>query len=148
MTIKGFELMDATVMEIGKFSILWNRFEHDWCSNNCNPAKIKAIANIIQLSTEAQAQLAQVINKRRHWFDQLEMDYIRDSLHPEHARGSTEDDMELMRKFLAQSGTEPCGCLLVVNRIRNNLMHGIKMIEELDGQIELFQAANAVLESI
>lgn len=149
MQIKGFELIDSTVMEIGKFSILWNKFEHDWCGNNCNPAKIKEIANITRLSTEAQAQLARVINKRRSWFDQLEMDYIRDSLHPENAHGSTEDDIELMRKFLEQSGDKlPCGCLLVINRIRNNLMHGIKMIEELDGQIELFRAANAVLESI
>ena len=27
-------------------------------------------------------------------------------------------------------------------------MHGMKHIEELDGQIKLFRAANAVLESI
>lgn len=40
------------------------------------------------------------------------------------------------------------GCLLVLHRIRNNLMHGMKLLEGLDGQIELFRAATAVLESI
>lgn len=149
MQIKGFELQDPTVMEIGKFAILWNQFEHDWCNNNCNPAKIKEIANSIQMSTEKQTAFAKVLNRRREWFDQLEMDYVRESLHPENARGSSEKDMELMRDFLMQTGNElSCGCLLVIHRIRNNLMHGLKMIEELDGQIELFRAANAVLENI
>ena len=41
-----------------------------------------------------------------------------------------------------------CGCLLVIHRLRNNLMHGLKLIEELNEQLTLFQAANEVLESI
>lgn len=54
-----------------------------------------------------------------------------------------------MRQFIEQSGDELArGCLLVLHRIRNNLMHGMKLLEELDGQIELFQAATAVLESV
>lgn len=57
--------------------------------------------------------------------------------------------MEIMCQFIEQTGDELTrGCFLVIHRIRNNLMHGIKLLEELDGQIELFRAANAVLESI
>lgn len=41
-----------------------------------------------------------------------------------------------------------CGCLLVIYRIRNNLMHGLKMVEELNNQLKLFKAVNGVLESI
>ena len=149
MTIKGFEVMDATVMEIGKFSILWNCFERDWCDNNCNPAKIKSIVDWLHIDQEKQACLASVLNERRLWFEQLEIDYVRDSLHPGNARASTEEDMQVMRRFLAQEGDElTCGCLLVIYRIRNNLMHGLKLIKELDGQIVLFRAANDVLESI
>ena len=96
-----------------------------------------------------QAQFADVLNKRRNWFGQLEIDYVRDSLHPGNARASTEVDMQMMRQFLAQEGDALLyGCLLVIYRIRNNLMHGIKLLEELDGQIELFRAANNVLENI
>ena len=40
------------------------------------------------------------------------------------------------------------GCLLAIYRIRNNLMHGLKMVEQLNDQFELFQAVNDVLESI
>ncbi len=96
-----------------------------------------------------QAYFAQVLNERRNWFGQLEIDYVRDSLHPGNSRASTEDDMQIMRQFLAQEGDDLlCGCLLVIYRIRNNLMHGIKLLEELDGQIELFRAANDVLDNI
>ena len=98
---------------------------------------------------EKQAQLAKELNKRRNWFDQLEMDYVRDSLHPGNARVSKDADMQVMKQFLEQKGDDLLyGCLLVIYRIRNNLMHGIKLLEELDGQIELFRAANDVLENI
>lgn len=56
---------------------------------------------------------------------------------------------DVMRQFITQSeGELTRGCLLVLHRIRNNLMHGMKLLEGLDGQIELFRAATAVLESI
>lgn len=149
MLIKGYDLQEATVLEVGKFAILWNWFERYWCDNNCNPKKIKSITKIIPVDTERQAHLAEVLNKRRHWFGQLEMDYIRDSLHPGNAKASREEDMTVMRQFIEQSGDELTrGCLLVLHRIRNNLMHGMKLLEELDGQIELFRAATAVLESV
>ncbi len=149
MLIKGCDLQNKTVLEIGKFSILWNCFEHDWCGNKCNPDRIKSISKTIQVDMAKQAYFAQVLNERRNWFGQLEIDYVRDSLHPGNARASTEDDMQIMRQFLAQEGDNLlCGCLLVIYRIRNNLMHGIKLLKELDGQIKLFRAANDVLENI
>lgn len=149
MLIKGYNLQEATILEVGKFSILWNWFERSWCDNNCNPTKIKNIAKTIPVDMEKQAHLAEVLNKHRHWFGQLEMDYVRDSLHPGNARASSEDDMRIMRQFMEQTGDElNHGCLLVLYRIRNNLMHGMKLLEELDGQIELFRAATAVLESV
>ena len=149
MLIKGYDLREETVLEVGKFAVLWNWFERSWCDNNCNPAKIKRISATIQIDPKKRAHLAEVLNKRRHWFGQLEMDYVRDSLHPGNARASSEEDMTVMRQFIEQSGDELTrGCLLVLHRIRNNLMHGMKLLEELDGQLELFQAATAVLESV
>ena len=149
MLIKGCNLQEETVLEVGKFAILWNWFERSWCDNNCNSTKIKRIASTIRVDSEKQAHLAEVLNKRRHWFGRLEMDYVRDSLHPGNARVSSEEDMTVMQQFIEQSGDELTrGCLLVLHRIRNNLMHGMKLLEELDGQIELFKAATAVLESV
>lgn len=149
MLIKGYNLQEETVLEVGKFAVLWNWFERSWCDNNCNPTKIKRISTTIHVDPEKQAHFAEVLNTRRQWFGQLEMDYVRDSLHPGNARASSEEDMTVMRQFIEQSGDELTrGCLLVLHRIRNNLMHGMKLLEELDGQIELFRAATAVLESV
>lgn len=39
MLIKGYDLQEETVLEVGKFAVLWNWFERSWCDNNCNPAK-------------------------------------------------------------------------------------------------------------
>lgn len=149
MLIKDEKIQEDTVVAIGKFAILWNWFEHYWCNNYCNPQKIRNIAKIVHVDMEKQANLSKVLNERRNWFGQLELDYIVNSLHPGNARASSEEDIETMRQFMEQTGDDLiCGCLLVIHRIRNNLMHGIKLLEELDGQIELFNAANAVLESI
>ena len=93
--------------------------------------------------------LAKVLNERRHLFQQLTTDYVEISLHPPQARLSRTEDREVMRQFIEQTGDDQTrGCLLVLWRIRNNLMHGVKLIEELDGQYKLFCTATAVLESI
>lgn len=44
MLIKGYNLKEETVIEVGKFTILWNWFEWSWCNNNCNSKTIKHIA--------------------------------------------------------------------------------------------------------
>ena len=41
-----------------------------------------------------------------------------------------------------------CGALLCIYRIRNNLLHGLKELSELNGQIGLFKSMNNVLENI
>ena len=52
MKIKGCELKNETVLEIGRFAILWNCFERNCCNNNCNPSSIKKISGSIQLDME------------------------------------------------------------------------------------------------
>lgn len=39
MKIKGHELNDELVVEIGRFSVLWNCFERFQCDNFCSPSK-------------------------------------------------------------------------------------------------------------
>lgn len=54
-----------------------------------------------------------------------------------------------MEKFMEQKEEDVrCGCLLVIYRIRNNLMHGLKCIEQLNDQLKLFEAVNGVLETL
>ena len=44
MIIRGNNLDDKLVIEIGRFSILWNCFERFQCNNACNPTKIKLVS--------------------------------------------------------------------------------------------------------
>lgn len=149
MVIKGNRLDDKLIMEIGKFSILWNCFERFQCDNFCNPKKIKDVSFLVTIDKERQAELAKVLNKRRAWFGQVIPEYVETGLYPGNAHQSQEEDRLLMEKFMKQEEDDlRCGCLLVIYRIRNNLMHGLKCIEQLNDQFELFQAVNGVLESL
>lgn len=148
MRIRNNTINDNTVIELGKFTVLWNMFERDFCSNTCNPKTIIKISPEITMSDEAQKELADILNTRRTWFEQDLLEYIQSRLHPNGAHQGTPEEKNLMQMFLLQSGEMYCGCLLVINRIRNNLLHGLKCVSELDSQIELFKAVNKVLESI
>ena len=147
MIIRGNNLDDKLVIEIGRFSILWNCFERFQCDNVCNPTKIKLISQNIKIDKNKEVQLAQVLNERRSWFGQVISEYVETGLYPGNARQNQEEDRLLMEKFMEQKGEDVrCGCLLVIYRIRNNLMHGLKCIEQLNDQLKLFEAVNGVLE--
>ena len=90
-----------------------------------------------------------MLNERRSWFGQTISEYVETGLYPGNAHQSQEEDRLLMEKFMEQKEDDlRCGCLLVIYRIRNNLMHGLKCIEQLNDQLELFKAVNGVLESL
>ena len=149
MEIYGELLKNELVIEIGRFAILWNCFERFQCNNNCSPKEIKKIAPFLKVDVKYQARLAEVLNQRRSWFGQVISEYVETGLYPDNAKQSTEEDKYLMEKFMEQGDDDlRAGCLLVIYRIRNNLMHGLKCIEQLNDQLELFKAVNAVLESI
>ena len=149
MEIKGEKLNDELVMEIGKFSILWNCFERFQCDNNCNAEKIRFVCSRIGIDKDKQAELAKVLNERRSWFGQSIPEYVGTGLYPGNARQNRPEDRMAMEQFMKQEGDDLCqGCLLVIFRIRNNLMHGLKCVEQLNDQLELFKAVNGVLESL
>lgn len=149
MIIKGYDLNNELIFEIGRFSILWNLFERNQCNNNCNSRSIKDACTRINCDDIKQSKLAQVLNERCRLFCQDISGYVDVSLHPGNSRQSLPEDKVIMQSYLKQEGDELLrGCLLVIYRIRNNLMHGMKCVEELNGQLTLFKAVNDVLESI
>lgn len=149
MRIKGHNLDDELIVEVGKFSILWNCFERFQCDNNCNAEKIRSVYSRISIDKDKQAELARVLNERRSWFGQVIPEYVETGLYPGNARQNRPEDRMAMEQFMKQEGNDlHQGCLLVIFRIRNNLMHGLKCIEQLNDQLELFKAVNGVLESI
>lgn len=112
-------------------------------------AKIKSIYQFLDIDKDKQAELARVLNERRSWFGQVIPEYVETGLYPGNARQNHEEDRRLMEKFMEQKDDDVrCGCLLIIYRIHNNLMHGLKCIEQLNDQLELFKAVNGVLESM
>lgn len=150
MKIKGHELNDELVVEIGRFSVLWNCFERFQCDNFCSPSKIKNISSNINIDKDKECLFAKDLNNRRNFFNMIIADYVQEGLYPEGARqANTEEDKRLINDFLNNpEGNSTAGCLLAIYRIRNNLMHGLKQIEDLNNQLDLFKSVNEVLESI
>lgn len=148
MIIRRNDLNDELVMEIGKFAILWNIFESDYFDKQCTPEKIKSACTRLSIDKIKQSNLAKALNERRSWFGQLYIDYIKDNLYSD-TRKPSEDKINAIENFLKQEGDNLIyGCLLSVQRIRNNLMHGLKCVEELNSQLDLFKAVNDVLECV
>lgn len=85
MNIKGQELTNEIIMEIGRFAILWNCFEREIFNNNCSSEKIKNNYENISISKEAQYKLANVLKKRSKEVGQFIPDYVNNGLHPSNA---------------------------------------------------------------
>ena len=151
MNIAGQKIKNSVVTEIGKFAILWNYFEHSHCNNHCNSSKIKEIANFINISEEKTNNLREALKNRMDIYEENITSYVHQGLHPTGSYPPKEQD-ELYMNLFINDNNEPIintiGCLLVIQRIRNNMMHGLKDIHELESQLELFKAVNGVLEDI
>lgn len=141
MKIRNFELKDQTVLEIGKFAILWNWFEKEFCNNKCNYRKLEKVVPDINMDFQCQKKLAEI----------LEAAYEENALYPDNAKTSNTDlkEKKAIEGFLLQREEDRAlGCLVSIYRVRCNMMHGLKVIWQLDEQHELFEAINKVLESI
>lgn len=136
-------LQQDTVLSIGKFAILWNIFEREKCNNYCTVSKIE---KLIFNTSDKWHQLAEVLKRRQEQFDLTEEQYITRKLR---RQGLNSERIEKINKFLQSNGQEDIvGGLFAIYRIRNNMFHGEKDYQMLDGQKELFDAVNNVLESI
>ena len=77
-------------------------------------------------------------------------EYVTYNLVPANARNKlSQEEMGKILDFIYSNGREAFdGCLLAIYRIRNNMFHGLKELDSLNGQLELFKTMNRVLEEI
>jgi hypothetical protein len=152
MKILDKELSDEVVIEIGKFTILWAEFEKVYCGCKCCLAKIWDLKNKLIINKNKLLKYNQVLQGRLNYFNEDFECYVDYNLIPKKAIPPNNEDKKAMKDFINLDELVKeywsCGALLCIYRIRNNLLHGLKNIDELDGQIELFRAMNAVLENI
>ena len=106
-----------------------------------------------QSRKEPFEKLAIELNNRANKLGRNVDNYVKTRIYPENgARVSNTDRttyMPIVAGFISSGGNnELVGALLAIFRIRNNMFHGLKGYSELDEQIDLFKAMNAVLEEV
>lgn len=147
--IRNENLTRKIVHQIGKFAILWNVFEDEKCNNRCNNNVLRQIApsltniNLATLKNFAIALQGRV-DIRANGIEE----YVEYILVPDNACRMNPRHAEDVKRFIETDGQKSlAGGLIAIYRIRNNMFHGLKELQSLDGQIELFKAMNKVLES-
>lgn len=149
MEINNKKLNNEIVLEIGKFTILWAEFEKEYCNNNCNSNSIWDFSTMYDIKREVLKDFAEKLKGRVDYYGVDEFIYVNYNLVPEGARTPSSLDLNTIQDFLNFNGANlVAGAFLAIYRIRNNLLHGLKILSELNGQLELFKAMNKVLENI
>ena len=145
MKILNKEINDELVKEVGKFTILWANFEEKYCNTRCSPEKILKLDYLTVENKQFLKNLAECLLGR---FDLSEEEFIGYNLIPEKADKPKKDVIEKINDYIILERYSVEGALLLIYRVRNNLMHGLKSCSDLDGQIDLFKAINDILENI
>ena len=145
--LKGNQIYEKTIFEIGKFSILWSMLENEIFGCHLKMSNIKDQINKMSYDEDSVRKLKIVINDRKLKLNVDVWKYTKDHLElPESNKlGDYKNDVI---NFIDNDEINIYGCLLFITKIRNNLLHGPKGVYDLDNQLELFKAINDVLENI
>lgn len=144
--IKNKDFKKETVLEVGKFAILWNIFENKKCDKKCTIEKLRKIAEIYETSIKWE-DLALALQKRADSQGVNISKYVKE--HLSLGNGLNEKAKEDVIQFIKSGGRESLsGGLIAIYRIRNNIFHGLKDWCELDEQGDFFKSLNTFLEQI
>lgn len=150
ITVRGNKLNNETVNEICKFTVLMGLFEKNKCDYGRKIDLVK-VATEIETKKIPMHQLAEAIQGRVDLYENDIEVYVQYILEESEkvSREMSENKRKQIEAFISANGTNSIvGGLLAIYRIRNNLFHGIKEINNLNNQIELFRVINAVLEAL
>jgi len=148
--VNGEVFEPRTIDAIGKFAILWSKFENDWCGNFCSNNKIKQVADSCVSEkwcgfiTEWQ-EFAAALKSRAIYCGYEDCEMYVDNMGALEYFG--EEPRSAVKGFLKkqEQGTF-AGGLMAIYRIRNNMFHGLK--GSLNEQFAFFEAVNKLLEKI
>lgn len=176
MVIRGFEYSEELLIELGRFVVLWNKFENEFFNCDCKRKKIINIDSEIIIKSKEINEFRQVLLKRLSgyrkdilgiiqydiyrykteeeigFFKNINDSFVKESfwedVQIEKNTKSITEDVSYIYNFLSNNGDEVVGCVMTMYRIRNNLMHGVKESYNLENQIDIFKTMNNVLDSL
>lgn len=131
---------------IMQFSFLWSLFESKALNTNGN---VDAILAVSERWAEQGLLTDQTFKRELAYFQNR---YCRDgtfTYHFDHLHLRHNNEPDLVRRVLKGEAEDlsevAAAVLIVVYRFRNNLFHDVKWSYQIQGQLENFQQANAVL---
>ena len=143
----GFQ--PETVTVIGEFTICWNQFELQYCETFAKPQKILNL-DFSQLADSLSPLVTTFKSELLLWFKLVNVAVDDDGV--KRVMFSINNDGKQYRdgivKYLSSDSTDINLCLLCIERIRNNLLHGLKDVYRLDEQAALLQSAVNILAKI
>jgi hypothetical protein len=131
---------------IGDFSLLWSLFESRILNSRGNA---DAICHVIDTWTQQGGIDAALFSEELAYFQNR---YYANAAFTDHfgqLNFRNGDHEEMVRNVLSaadvDTGHKFSTALIIVYRYRNNLFHGLKWQDGLAGQVDNFNAANAIL---
>ena len=169
MRIANSIIDDRTVLEVGKFGVLWNKFERQYFSTQYSRKKLNdRFSTLMRRYAENSISYLSMVTRQRmedlylRNFGNGQTDYyVRSKLGVRKGlwdRMIPDDDIEIVKSFIdnfqAQNRENRMkAAVLVCYRIRCNMFHGMKDtnatdVTGLDAQWQLSEAVNRFLESL
>lgn len=139
----GDALLPETYRTLSSFTVLWNYFEQRKCLNAASPKVLHDLAQAFDPANGLNAELQEALAYwRQRYVERGAVNHLFETLHFRNGDnkavataailGTTNDSTDLFE-----------GLLTVIYRLRNNLFHGLKQLDQLNDQRE--NLANACL---
>ena len=148
MNLDEYYISKPTIEAVGVFTILWCQFEQYKFNTNASTPKIREYANTFDLSVDLKALVLALAVKRESniYLGTSDPERLRDRIYSAENRGKAED-VQAVLDFLDGFSKQLnfTGCLLYIQRIRNNLFHGLKDIYTLDRQRKMINAISELI---
>lgn len=133
-------------IQVLSFSIIWNIFERELCDSKFSMEKFREKLEKTDLSPIANETEEMLVVFRDRYLDDGTTNKIFDTLFLEDKAGA------LVRRVLLKSDEDSLSKVLcvvtIVRRFRNNLFHGLKRVEDISFQENLFEMHNRYLAKL
>lgn len=137
---------------ISDFALLWNKYEGKLFDEYYTyPKVLEMLNNRFNFNNDSYIKITELYRRLLNYFKSRHIKYNCDSLighyHIREKKDILKDDLSILIDDSSPKGKLRL-ILLIVGRVRNNMFHGIKGINDLDNQKELFNICNETLSLV
>lgn len=149
LLVERYGLNEGILISIGQFSILWCQFEQYFFDSDAKQWKIIKWAENYPVDEVLLACCENVRSSSSTYLCDTGMLTITNRIYSESNQGN-EETQKFIYNFLNRIDPETTlkGCMLYIQRIRDNLFHGLKAVYSLNDQKYMFDTINKFLNYI